>query len=133
VLILAGCGGSRVRSVGILSDPPFGLLLHGQKMQAPTRLPVIVEDIDLAARLRSNERSRTRRIPGMAARQIRQRCTPDSNSDRSCLASEFRLSWRPRAYHDDVSPPQRRARWLERRINRKIRADELPIKPLLTR
>jgi len=94
-------------------------------MHAPARLPVIVQDIDLAARLRSNGRSRTRRIPGMAARQIHQRCSPDSNSDRSCVASEFRLSWRPRAYHDDGIPPQRRARRLERRINRKIRTDEL--------
>ena len=94
-------------------------------MQAPAWLPVNVQDIDLAARLRSNGRSRTHRIPGMAARQIRQRCSRDSNSDRSCLASEFRLSWRPRAYHDDGTPPQRRARRLERRINRKIRADEL--------
>ena len=92
---------------------------------APARLPVIVQDIDLAARLRSNGRNRTRRIPGMAARQIRQRCSHDRNSDRSCLASEFRLSWRPRAYHDDGTPPQRRARRLERLIHRKIRADEL--------
>ena len=52
---------------GILSDPAFGLLLHGREMQTPGWLPVIVQDIDLAARLRSNGRSRTRRIPGMAA------------------------------------------------------------------
>jgi len=71
---------------GILSDPAFGLLLHGREMQTPGWLPVIVQDIDLAARLRSNGRSRRRRIPGMAAHQIRQRCSPDSNSDRSCLA-----------------------------------------------
>ena len=43
-----------------------------REMQAPAWLPVIVQDIDLAARLRSNGQSRTRRIPGMAARQIRQ-------------------------------------------------------------
>jgi hypothetical protein len=85
-------------------------------MQAPARLPVTVRDIDLAARLRSNGRSRTRRIPGMAARQIRQRCSRDSNSD----TSKLRLSWRLRAYHDD-GPPQRRARRLERRINRIVR------------
>jgi hypothetical protein len=82
-------------------------------MQAPAWRPVNVQDIDLAARLRSNGRSRTRRIPSMAARQIRQRCSRDSNSDRSCLASEFRLSWRPRAYHDDDTPPQRPARQLK--------------------
>ena len=66
---------------------------------------MIVQGIDLAARLRSNGRGRTRRIPGMAARQIRRRCSRDSNSDRSCLASEFRLSWRPQAYHDDGTRP----------------------------
>ena len=49
----------------MLSDPAFGfLLLHEGETQAPAC-------IDLAARLRSNGRSRTRRIPGMAARQIR--------------------------------------------------------------
>jgi hypothetical protein len=52
-------------------------------MQAPAWLPVIVQDID--------GRSRTRRIPGMAARQIRQQYSRDSNSDRSCLVSEFGL------------------------------------------
>ena len=74
-------------------DPPFGSLLHGREMQAPAWLPVNVQDIDLAARLRSNGRSRTRtrRIPGMAARQIRQQYSRDSNSDRSCLVSEFGL------------------------------------------
>src|SRR5262249_48371238 len=85
----------------ILSDPAFGfLLLHEKETQAPAWLPVNGLDIDLAARLRSNGRSRTRRIPGtasrripgMATRQIRQRCTPHSNSDKSCLAAEFRLS-----------------------------------------
>ena len=60
-------------------------------MQAPAWLPVNVQDIDLAARLRSNGRSRTRRIPGMVARQIRQRCSRDSNSDKSCLVSELGL------------------------------------------
>ena len=49
-----------------------------REMQTPGWLPVIVQDIDLAARLRSNGQSRTRRIPGMAARQIRQRCSRDS-------------------------------------------------------
>jgi hypothetical protein len=34
----------RVRSVGILSDPAFGFLLHGWEMQAPAWLPVIVQN-----------------------------------------------------------------------------------------
>ena len=47
---------SRVRSVGKLSDP-----LRGRGMQALAWFPVNVQDIDLAARLRSNGRSRIRR------------------------------------------------------------------------
>src|SRR6516225_7321495 len=66
--------------------------LHGPEMQAPAWLPANAPGIHLAAGLRSNERCRSRRIPGMAARQIRQRCSRDSNSDRSSLASEFRDS-----------------------------------------
>jgi hypothetical protein len=60
--------------------------LHGPKMQAPAWLPANAQDIDLAARLHSNGRCRSHRIRGMAARRIRQRCSRDSNSDRSCLA-----------------------------------------------
>src|SRR5262245_16303003 len=63
--------------------------LHGPKMQAPAWLPANTPGIHLAARLRSNERCRSRGIRGRAARQIHQRCSRDSNSDRSCLASEF--------------------------------------------
>src|SRR5215831_15411588 len=62
------------------------------KKRAPAWLPANAPGIHLAARLRSNERCRSRRIRGMAARQIHQRCSRDSNSDRSCLASESRLS-----------------------------------------
>ena len=69
--------------------------LHGPKMQAPAWLPANAQDIDLAARLHSNGRCRSHRIRGMAARQIRQRCSRDSNSDRSCLASEFRTQLTP--------------------------------------
>jgi len=50
--------------------------LHGQEMQASAWPPANSQDIDLAARLRSNERCRSRRIQGMAARRIRQRCSP---------------------------------------------------------
>ena len=49
------------------------------------------QGIDLAARLHSNGRCRSRRIRGMAANQIRQRYSRDSNSDRSSLAFGFRL------------------------------------------
>src|SRR5262249_29670623 len=66
--------------------------LHGPETQAPAWLPANAPGIHLAARLRSNERCGSRRIRGRAARRIRQRCSRDSNSDRSCLASEFRLS-----------------------------------------
>src|SRR5262249_42504989 len=52
--------------------------LHGPEMQAPAWLPAW--GIDLAVGLRSNERCQSRRIRGRAARQIRQRCSRDSNS-----------------------------------------------------
>jgi hypothetical protein len=58
--------------------------LRGPEMQPQEWFPANALGIHLAARLRSNERCGSRRIRGMAARQIRQRCSRDSNSDRSC-------------------------------------------------
>ena len=100
---------ARVRQLGNVHRSSDITFIRHSEMQAPAWLPANAPDTDPAAPLRSNGRCRSRRIPGMAARQTRQQCSLDSNSDRSAWPRSLDSVDGCEPYHDEGTPPQRPA------------------------